>query len=443
MSATSDLAAKLYDSGYQFWGAGAPDELATYIVEALRTWNALTSFWRTDMTFPLVAGTTWYDLPSQVGSLRPYTVSDNDLLTTIEYHLLEPLTPTYPLAWTGSLQFDVATILGALQGRRDETLSTTGCTISRRLLPAAMVRRIPLWDDMIDLRRVAWLPIAGFGYVLAPLTPSDPWDKESFDFGWLTAASEPPTSFLRSAEPPLAFDVDRVPPIGGDYEILSVNAGPALVTTSATLLGVPDDWSWVVKWGALGDLLSRESNSKDDLRAAYCDKRYQEGLALLTDAPAVLALRLNNVPLAVDAVRNGDDFNVGWQAAPAGTPANVYAAGLNLLGFGPKPDAGPWSITATVVENAPLPALPTDPIQLARDDYDAVLDYAQHLAAFKMGGQEFAATIPLYQAFVKRASLYNAKLAELGFFQRPMYEVSQLEAQRNPVYEGAGPRRPE
>jgi hypothetical protein len=93
--------------------------------------------------------------------------------------------------------------------------------------------------------------------------------------------------------------------------------------------------------------------------------------------------------------------------------------------------------------NTPIPALPTDSIQLARDDYDAVLDYAQHLAAFKMGGQEFAATIPLYGALIKRASLYNAKLSELAHFQRPMYEVSKLEDERNPVYSGPGPRETE
>ncbi len=427
MSAVSDLADKLYDPTYQFWTA---EELATYLVEALRTWNALTSFWRTDMVFPTVAGVWWYDLPAQAGSLRTYNVTDNDLLTQIEYHLLEPLTTVYPLAWTGSTQFGLADILGAIQNKRDETLSVTGCTVTRNLLPADLVRRIPLPDTMIDIRRVAWLPVTGQPVALVP---SDPWDKDSFDSDWLAAGAEPPSAFLRSAEPPLAFDVDRIPPVPGEYEVLSVDAGPVLSINSATLLGIPDDWSWVIKFGALADLLNREANSKDSLRAEYCDSRFKEGLMLLAGASALLALRANNLPLSVDSVRNGDDFNANWQALAPGSPQAGYIAGLNLLCVSPQP-SGLFSLTATVVQNAPLPALPTDTIQLGRDDYGAVLDYAQHLAAFKMGGAEFAATLPLYQGFVKRAMLYNSKLSELGIFQRPMYEISQLERERNPVY---------
>ena len=435
MSAVSDLASALYDPTNQFWSEA---ELASYIVEALRTWNALTSFWRQDMTFPLVLDQWWYDLPSQVGSLRPYTLTDNDLLTMIEYHLLEPLTTTYPLAWTGTLQFNVQTILDDLQGHRDEVISLTGCTITRSLRPAALVTRIPLPDDMIDVRRVTWLPVGGFGYSPTILSPSDLWEKEAFDLGWTVASQGPPATFMRSAQPPLAFDVDRVPPVPGDYEILSVNAGAPLQTTAATLLGVPDDWAWVIKWGALAHLLSRESNAKDALRAAYCEKRYEDGQKLMRESPAVLALRHDNIPIPLDAVRNGDDYNANWQADAAGDPQTAYAAGLNLVGFGPKPDAGPHAITATVVRNAPLPVLPTDTVQIGRDDFEAIIHYAQHLAAFKMGGEEFVVTLGLYQDFIDRAKLYNAKLSELGCFQRPIYELSKLEKERNPVYTGEG-----
>jgi hypothetical protein len=297
-----------------------------------------------------------------------------------------------------------------------------------------------LADTAIDIRRVAWHPLPGLGFSNAPLSPGDFWDKESFDPDWTTAPQEAPMSYLQSAEPPLSFDVDRIPPVVGDYEVLSVNAGSALSTSAASLLGIPDDWSWVVKFGALADLLSRESNAKDPLRADYCNKRYDQGLALLGQASAVLSLRLNNIPLPIDAVRNGDDFNPGWQASAAAPPTSAYVAGLNLIGFGPKPDAVPYSVTASVVQNAPLPANSAALLQVGRDDYDSVLDYAQHLAAFKMGGSNFTDTLPLFQSFLNRAALYNSKLKQLGFFTRPMYEVSQLESERNPVYDTVSPK---
>jgi hypothetical protein len=60
--------------------------------------------------------------------------------------------------------------------------------------------------------------------------------------------------------------------------------------------------------------------------------------------------------------------------------------------------------------------------------------FAQHLAMYKTGGQEFIDTIPLYQEFLQRCAVYNSKLQELGTYQRPMYEVSQLDAERAAIY---------
>jgi hypothetical protein len=287
---------------------------------------------------------------------------------------------------------------------------------------------------------VAWLPVAGAGYSNSPLSPSDLQTKKFFDPGWTTAPQDSPQTYMRNAEPPLSFDVDRVPPVPGQYETITVNAGSALSTSAGSLLGIPDDWSWVVKFGALSDLLNRESVAKDALRAEYCAKRYAQGLVLLAGASALLGLRVNNVPLDIDSAKNGDFFNPGWQAAAAGPPQSAYVAGLNLVGFNPAPDSdSAYSVTAHVVENAPIPSTPGDTIQLSREDFDAVLDYAQHLAAFKLGGAEFLATMPLYQRFLKRAAIYNSKLVGMSELYKSMYETSQLEEQRNPRYATSAP----
>ena len=91
--------------------------------------------------------------------------------------------------------------------------------------------------------------------------------------------------------------------MSGQYDVLSINSGPAWSAASDSLMNMPDDWTWVVKWGALADLLSKESNAKDVVRAEYCKKRYEEGLALLDNAPLVLAARISGKPVAVDAVQ--------------------------------------------------------------------------------------------------------------------------------------------
>jgi hypothetical protein len=216
--------------------------------------------------------------------------------------------------------------------------------------------------------------------------------------------------------------------------VLTINSGPAWTAGVNSTLNIPDDWTWVFKWGALMDLLSRESNAKDALRAEYCKRRYEEGLALLSGMPTVLALRQNNIPMAVDSVRNGDDFNPGWQGKAPGQPKFAYLAG-NLLALSPLPNSSVnYSMTVSVVQNAPIGGTY---VQIARDDLASVIDYAQHLAQFKQGGSEFTATIPLYQRFQRKAAQYNSKLKEQGFFSWPQLELSQLQEIEGPRYSPA------
>lgn len=121
--AAQELANRLYDSGMVFWSQA---ELTAYITEALRTWNALTAYWRDDFTFQSLPGATWYDLHNTTvmpNTLVPLTVTDANLYTVMEYHLLEPAPATNPInPWTGSQQFTADDFLNAVQRRRDETL---------------------------------------------------------------------------------------------------------------------------------------------------------------------------------------------------------------------------------------------------------------------------------------------------------------------------------
>lgn len=424
------LGSRLYDPGAQQWTA---TEMIGYIVESLRTWNALSGFWRSEMVFPLALNVWWYDLKTLSSSNIPYTVTQWDIIKQIENHLLEPPTPD---SWSGSSQFNLYDISIALQRRQDDTLGTTGCIYTRSTPSADITTRTVLPDTAIDIRRVAWIPSAGFGYSNKVLKQSDMYAARAFNPYYTTVAEGPPSTWLQNTEPPLSFDVDQIPPVPGTYDVLTINSGSPWVIGTNALLSIPDDWSWVIKWGALSDLLSRESNAKDTLRAEYSRKRYVEGLALLESMPTVLALRLNNIPMAVDPLKSGDDYNPRWQAAASGAPRSAYAAG-NLLAF-TAPDSGTaYSATVSTVSNAPIGG---SFIQVARDDFDAIIDYAQHLAMFKSGGAEFAATIPLYQNFQRKAAQYNSKLKEMGFFSMEQLDLSQNEEQQRPRYlVGAGP----
>jgi hypothetical protein len=422
------------DTSQQQW---TPAELQAYLTEALRVWNALTSFWRGSFSLSLQQQINWYDITDTAvapTAIRPFTVTDYSLIDLVLYHLLEPQSaPTS--TWAGSSQFAWSDILGALTRRQNETLGITGCTITQQFVGAPQTRSgIVLSDRTIDIRRVAWIPEAGNGFDTQIMRQTDVWAKMAFDRMYTTSAPKPPATWMQSTEPPPQFDVDYVPPVPGNYDVLTVNSGPVSNSVAAQTMKVPDDWSWVVKYGLMSDVFGRESIAKDPLRADYCQKRYQQGLQVMMQSPAVLSLQFLGYPMAIDAVKNGDNFNTSWQSLTQGVPNACYYAGLNLLGF-PTPDAGSYGAAITAVENAPVPTLAGDFIQVDRSNYDVILDYSQHLAALKLAGQEFASTFPLYQGFLDRAAIYNSKLASMPQFQRPLYRLSQREQERNPRVE--------
>jgi hypothetical protein len=447
-TALQELSNRLFDSAQTFWSG---PELTFYLQEALRTWNAMTGYWRGDFTFPARNGITWYDLTDNVNlpnTLRPYTITDAYLYQIIQYHLLEPATGVNP--WTGvSNQFTADDLINAVQRRRDEILAVCGCTLNRRLVPA-VAGRTQLPDTVIDVRRLSYQPTPpslpyGRGFYgagpygqFAPnekssvVWPDDEWSERSFNRNYTINPAGTPQTYLMSTQPPIAFDTDAPPAVPGNYELLTVEAGPLLSAATPHTLLIPDDWTHVIKWGALADLLNRESEAKDQLRAKYCEQRYQMGLALLASAPALLAARIANVAIQVDSVRAADEFNTGWEAAAPGMPQSALYAGLNLVALTPIPDAGNYSVTATVVENAPVPVVAGDFIQVSRDDLDVIIDYAQHLASFKMGGAEFVSTSPLLERFLAKAAVYGLKLSELGQYTSAITALSQQETNLNP-----------
>jgi hypothetical protein len=434
-TALTQLANRLYDPTEQFW---SHLEKTKYLQEALRTWNALTSYWRGDFTFSSQQGVWFYDLTNTTtcpNTLRALTLHDTDLYINILNHLLEPSSGANPVSpYTGSTQFTADDIVQAVNRCRDELLSITGCTVTRHLIPA-IAGRIQLPDTTIDLRRVSYLPNA-------PAAPSvlfldDNWSVQAYNRGYTTKPAGTPFAYMLSTQPPLAFDVDIQPAFSGNYDCLTIDAGPQLLAATPSTLSIPDDWTHAIKWGALADLLSRESNPSDPLRAAYCAQQYRMAANLLTSASALLTLRIANIPLQIDALKSADVYRTGWQAAAQSAPTTAYLSGLNLLALAPAPDAGPYSLLATVVENAPVPSADTDLVQVSRDDLDAILDYSVHLAMFKCGGAEFQSTLPLMDRFVKQASLYNSRLSEWGEFSKLLLTVSQQEEEQNPRMEPA------
>jgi hypothetical protein len=396
------LAARLSDAAMLRWTA---PELQSYLTEALRTWQALTGSTKTSAAFTATSSVTFYDLPTVFPTQRGYNVLTTSLLSDLEYALLEPITPAGWASWTGTPQFTLLDLITAVQQRRDRFLSETRAVMTHSLLPLAPPPpsgRFPLADGTLAIQRLAWQD--GLSGKVSPLCRDDEWGLTSYARSWPQNAGVPFVYSVSSA-PPLVVQLAPPPLATGIVDAIMVLAGapvnPTLVTQT---LGMPDDWTWVVKFGALADLLSTDGLSLDADRATYCTARWNQGMALAKAAAVVLTAKINAQPCLIDLIVHADQYAASWQATP-GTPQQVLLAGQNLLAISPPVSSGNWSVEVDLIPNMPIPVLGTDYLQVSLDTFDLILDYAQHLALFKEGYGPLVGSQGLLERFLKAAGV--------------------------------------
>ena len=394
-------------------------EAQLYITEALRTLNALAPVWNADQLLTFNPGDTWETLDFP-GSVRERSLTDTDLYTLMQYHLLEPPTGG---TWTGTTQFNITSMAEALQYRCDELLQASAANvISFRQPSPTATNRTVLTNTILQLRRVRWIPAPVPG-APAPyaLGREDLLTARAYGNN-LILTPAPPDSYMVTSTPPYTFDCSSIPNVAGDWDILALQSGPDFVPPAATGIELPNDWCWVAKWGALADLLANSPEGTDRMRARYCEQRYARGLRAMTALPWLLGASVARVPCGVTSVQEMDAYAQDWEDKWPLDDPQVVVGGMDVVALAPSvlPTGQPVSTLLTVVGNAPVPVTDADLVQLSRDGVDAVLAYAQHLAQFKQGGAEFAGTLPLYEQFEAYCAATNARYAALGILRPEM-----------------------
>ncbi len=394
--AKTALASRLNDPSKVRW---VDAELGTYLREALRTWNAWTSHFRDQGSFSTTMLQAFYDLPTVIPTQRGYTVTTWELIADLQYALLEPAAAGG--TWTGTDQFTLAQLSDAIRGVRDAFLRETGAVLTRSETlygaPAAS-GRVALAESVSVVRRAAWRPTAT--QLLQPLLRTDEWAGTHYKPAWPQATTDP-NAYSVSATPPLTLQIIPPPAGAGTLDLVSIDQGASIDPLVSSLLGIPDDWAWVIKYGALAELLQHDGLALDPQRAAYCEARYAQGVQAARAAAVVLDARINGVTCLVASLSEADTYSPLWQLL-GGTPNTLLLAGQNLVASWPPPGGagGPWTIALDVVCNAPVPAIDADILQIGQDVYDAILDLAQHTALIKEGpGQTQTA-----MALLERAS---------------------------------------
>ena len=257
-----------------------------------------------------------------------------------------------------------------------------------------------------------------------PLDRQDEWSEQAYVPG---AAQSPaqPLSYSVYATGPLAIRTVPPPSDEGELDLLVVqtSAAVALNPLAPVVLGIPDDLSPALKWGVLADLLGSDGPSRDFARAAYCEQRYREFVQIASVYPSVLVADIDNVTCGIGSVFSLDWYMPDWQQT-TGQPTFVGTCGRNLVCVGPTPDAnGPYGVGLWLVASAPVSA--NAPVQVARDALEPVLNYAQHIASFKMAGAEFDGTTRLYQNLIAAAKAENGRLEAVSFYRGQMQQFAQ------------------
>jgi hypothetical protein len=404
-TAISELLFRLGDSGGVHWTVA---ECQRYLLESLRVWNAITFFSRSRGSFSTTAGQTFYDLPTVLPSLRAYTLKDADLVTDLEYQLEEPVATS---TWLGTPMFNLSILTQVLQRRRDRFLFETGAVVTHEtnaVTPDAN-GRVALVADAFTVRRAAWVS----GGITTALMRDTEWGLNAYNRAWRTpvgASAVSPKAYSVGVTPPLTVQLAPPPTAVGVIDYLALIIGSTLNPAAGVLLGIPDDYAWVVKWGALGDLFNAPGPSNDPIRAKIAQTMWELGVKMSTRAAVVLDGIIATNLVRITGINEADTFKRSWQNT-TGVPSTVLSVSQNLIGLSPVPDnLGPYTVTLDVVRNQPVPVLLTDCFFEGGVELTAALiDYAEFLARFKEGPEQAQEAMQLLESFLNETKTQEAR----------------------------------
>lgn len=422
----TQLLGRLNSNGNDFWVTA---ELNEYIAESLSFWNVLTQYWLADQTIPVNPPLASDWIPTNgAGTPRQQTLTETNLYSILCYHLLE----NQPAAgvWHGTSQFDMANFQDSAQSILNEIMIKTAChmTVNTSLGFTPGTSRLVLPDSILDIRRVRYNAVDGSHVTL---TRGDSQSFLRFSPAY-RQTSGAPRRFDTIGSPPLALTCDTLVNQPNTLEILAMSCANTLDPTNPQPLLIPNDWLWVLKYGVMADLLTNEPEAQDTGRAEYCQRRYEQGLALMTSMPWIVNAFLNEKAVDTPSVIGKDRNSYEWQSNTAAWPS-VVVGGIDLVAPSPIPTALS-SIKLTVVGNAPQPAVDGDFIQAPRDVVDVLLDYCQHLAVLKQGEEGYIKSLPLFKNLVQYAMETNSRLAASGIFEsdiRPQVSRQDLALPRS------------
>jgi hypothetical protein len=110
------------------------------------------------------------------------------------------------------------------------------------------------------------------------LTRTDTWELDTGAPNW-ASDEDIPLTWWETTLPQQRIAIAKTPSEVGQINIIYCALAATLDGTGVAL-GIPDDWTPYILWGALADLLEHDGPAFDPARSQWCEQRYQEGVEL-------------------------------------------------------------------------------------------------------------------------------------------------------------------
>lgn len=213
--------------------------------------------------------------PSPWGSV---SASDVAIFEEIEYHMLEngDADAKFDAGAFPSTMWSQDEILAYIAGRRQRLHKMTNIVLTR--LPGiAATPGVTTYDypeDWIATARLTWRNFDDS--VIRVISRLDAYQADMGDLSWMSDFNTIPEGYhdLASTQATLRFELIAGPGDVGQMDLLYV-ANPDLLEDTI------EEFRWVIKYGAMEDMLNKEGEANDPQRAAYCRMRWEMGLEII------------------------------------------------------------------------------------------------------------------------------------------------------------------
>lgn len=414
---------RLGDNGV-FW---PEQEINSSIEEALLVFGAISNFWREEISFKTEENKRLYDMFSdvEIGSEFIYpSYTYEKIVEWINKDIIENISVATPNSEFISLD----EIVRAIETRYNLYKQLTSLVIEQIEIDAPPNQNIiQLPDTIIDIVRVTFTPDDGIENVL---NRSDEAEIDYFDSNSLYV-SLIPNFYTSSLDKTKVLNIYPAPSVHGKLRLLFVgNRNKTIPLEATTDIKLPNNLIPYLKYGVEADIFGKEGVTQDLARAAYCIKRWEEGIMIGLVSSSVIISKANGRIINADSIMNVDLY---FDAIKVRTSPTVLGfAGYNMFSTDITPSDADASINLLVVANAKIPIEDDEFIQVDHEYINPLIDYVVHISKIKSGAAELAQTANLLDGFIKTALNHNERLQLRGLNYESLVGINKKEETAKP-----------